>query len=139
MTDYDNAGRLSSVRNAFTSTTYAGSAGYAPNGAMSSLTLETGNTETTTFNSRFQPTQIQAGMMTLGYGYGITNNGTSNNNGNVQSAAVTWSGSGTLRYMSELSYRVPFFAAIGAGIRRALSSDASKSPDPRRSGLSSAE
>ena len=91
VTGYDNAGRLLNVNNAFTSTTYAGSAWYAANGAMSSLTLETNVTEATTFNSRFQPTQIQAGMMTLGYGYG-----TSNNNGNVQTATVTWAGNGTL-------------------------------------------
>ena len=67
VTDYDNAGRLFSVKNAFTSTIYGGSAGYAANGAMSSLTLETGNTETTTFNSRFQVTGFNAGLMALGY------------------------------------------------------------------------
>jgi RHS repeat-associated protein len=69
------------------SNSYASLIGYAPHGAMTSLTYGNGLTESTSFNSRLQPTQIQAGSLTLQYGYGTTNN-----NGNLLTQTIqgTW-------------------------------------------------
>lgn len=66
---------------------YVNNAVYAANGQVSALPYGSAltATTTTTFNTRFQPAQIQAGtLLTLGYSYG-----TSNNSGNVQSATMT--------------------------------------------------
>jgi uncharacterized protein RhaS with RHS repeats len=93
----DGAGRVSAVcgllGTATTNYTSAATAiGYAPHGAIESLLLGNGLTESTSFNSRLQPTQIQAQVqgsasLTLQYGYG-----TSNNNGNLLSQTIqgTW-------------------------------------------------
>jgi RHS repeat-associated protein len=84
-TAYDLAGRPASVQNGTTLANYANPVSYAPNGSVNSITLGNSLIETTTFNTRFQPTQIQASnsLLTLGYGYGTTNN-----NGNIQSQSV---------------------------------------------------
>jgi RHS repeat-associated protein len=84
---YDDAARISLVQGLLTqvSKDYATSFAYAPHGAASQMTLGNGIVETTQFNSRLQPTQIQAGsLLTLGFAYG-----TSNNNGNVLSQSIT--------------------------------------------------
>src|SRR5260370_34891745 len=59
---------------------------YAAHGALAGMTLGAIGAQTT-FNSRLQIGSIQAGGLTLGYSYG-----NSDNNGNVQSATITWSG-----------------------------------------------
>jgi hypothetical protein len=59
----------------------------------SSVTPGSGVVETTSFNTRFQPTQVTAGsLITLGSSYGTGTNGTVGNNGNVQTAWVSWQG-----------------------------------------------
>jgi YD repeat-containing protein len=61
---------------------------YAANNRINSLTFGNTLVEATTFNTRLQPSQIQAGtLLTLGFTYG-----TSNNNGNVQSQTITLPG-----------------------------------------------
>ena len=87
-TTYDAAGRTVSASNAVAGNAYGtvptSSSGYAPNGMIGNITLGNSLLETTTFNSRFQPTQIQVGsLLTLAYGYG-----TSNNNGNIQTQSI---------------------------------------------------
>ncbi len=83
-TTYDAAGRPASLQNGSTQASYASSVGYAPNESINSITLGNNLLETTTFNTRFQPTQVQAGsLLTLGYSYG-----TSNNNGNIQTQSI---------------------------------------------------
>jgi hypothetical protein len=57
---FDSAGRIANVTNAATGNAYASNVRYAPNNAVSSLTLGNNVTESTTFNTRLQPTQIQA-------------------------------------------------------------------------------
>ena len=58
---------------------------YAPHGAIASILLGNGMTEETTYNSRLQSMEIQAGsLLTLGYVYGTTNN-----NENVQTQTIT--------------------------------------------------
>jgi YD repeat-containing protein len=116
---YDTAGR---VKGLFAGTTnYAGYAvdptkpiGYAPHGGIQSLKLGNGLEETTTYNSRFQPTNIQlSGLMTLGFTYGAT---PALNNGNVSSQVISGSGLSaavTQNYTDAL--RVPW--AQGAGVR----------------------
>jgi len=82
---FDTAGRITGVTNQGSGLPYASSVTYAANDAISGLHLGNGVTESTTFNRRFQPTQIQAGtVLTLGYSYGA-----SNNNGNVVSQTIT--------------------------------------------------
>ena len=51
------------------------------------MMLGNGIVETTTFNTRLQPTQIQAGTLSVVYNYG-----SSNNNGNLLQQTITWSG-----------------------------------------------
>jgi len=70
---------------------YAQNFTYTPSGAVTSLQLGNGHWESTTFNSRLQPTQIALGSTTsaidllkLDYGYGMTDN-----NGNVQTQTIT--------------------------------------------------
>jgi RHS repeat-associated protein len=66
-------------------TTYATVTSFATTGAATSMTLGNALAETTTFNARLQPTQIQAGaLMTLGYTYSATQN-----NGNLQTQTIT--------------------------------------------------
>jgi len=72
---FDGAGRVdavSGVLNSNTTTTFNTSTpiSYAPQGAIASMTFGNGLTESTTFNGKLQPTQIQAGsLLTLQYGY----------------------------------------------------------------------
>jgi len=70
---------------------YAKSFTYNAAGAVTSLQLGNGHWESTTFNSRLQPTQIALGstisatdLLKLDYGYGTTDN-----NGNVQTQTIT--------------------------------------------------
>jgi len=91
-TGYDNYGRANTlsgqigtnpVRNYVTATSFA------TTGAVLSQTLGNTLTETRTYNSRLQPTQIQLGsLLTLGYGYSATQN-----NGNLATQTITRSGS----------------------------------------------
>jgi RHS repeat-associated protein len=92
---YDGAGRVdaasgqmgSTVTN-YTSASVQPAITYWPHGAVNTLALGNGVTETTTYNNRLQAQQIQAGsLLTLGYGYGTANNG------NVQSQTITRGGS----------------------------------------------
>jgi len=88
-TVYDVAGRPTCVYNgasvvppACPSTVYVGSVSYAPNKQIKNLQLGNALTETTTFDTRFWPTQIQTSnsLLTLGYTY--------YNNGNVQTHSI---------------------------------------------------
>jgi len=83
------------------SNSYASLIGYAPHGAMTSLTYGNGLTESTSFNSRLQPTQIQAGSLTLQYGYGTTNN-----NGNLLTQTILWQGTWTQNYLYDGANRL---------------------------------
>ncbi len=83
-TTYDAAGLPASLQNGTTQASYASSVAYAPNESINSITLGNNLLEATTFNTRFQPTQVQAGsLLTLGYSYG-----TSNNNGSIQTQSI---------------------------------------------------
>jgi RHS repeat-associated protein len=87
---FDSAGRVQSVTGAMSApanpTTYASSITYAPNQAIQQITLG-GIVETVSFNTRVQPSQIQAGSLTIGYDFG-----SANNNGDVRSSTITHSG-----------------------------------------------
>ena len=89
----DAAGRVSAVSGKLgtVTTPYAGSSNspitYWPQGAMNSMPLGNGLTETTTFNNRLQPTGIQAGGLSLQYAYSATAN-----NGNPVSQTIVWQG-----------------------------------------------
>ena len=91
----NNNGDLSMVQSKKTSNTgywnYADSFTYTAAGAVSSMQLGNGKWESTTFNSRLQPTQIALGTvqngtdkLKLDFSYGTTQN-----NGNVQSQTIT--------------------------------------------------
>src|ERR1017187_6728634 len=90
----DGAGRVSAVSGKLGTappTPYAGSSSspitYWPQGAIHSMPLGNGLTESTTFNSRLQPTGIQAGGLSLQYTYSATAN-----NGNPVSQTILWQG-----------------------------------------------
>ena len=93
-TSYDNAGRPNGVQNATAATAYASGVMYAANNAMKSMVLGNGVVEGITFNTRFQPTAIQAGvgggssLIGLGFTYGSGTLGTTANNGNVLTASI---------------------------------------------------
>ena len=73
---FDNAGRITAVTNQATGLQYASAVTYAPNDVVSGVRLGNGLTESTTFNTRFQPTQIKAAnLLTLALTYGSANNG----------------------------------------------------------------
>jgi hypothetical protein len=91
----DNNGDLSIVQSKKNVTAgywnYASSFTYNPAGAVTSMQLGNGRWESTTFNSRLQPTQIALGatsgatdLLDLDYSYGTTAN-----NGNVLSQTIT--------------------------------------------------
>ena len=93
--ELDVSGDLSSVTSKENSSaifkTYVNDFNYNAAGAVTSLRLGNGRFESTTFNSRLQPTQIGLGtsettqnILKLEYGYG-----TNSNNGNVQSQTIT--------------------------------------------------
>jgi RHS repeat-associated protein len=96
----DTAGRVGRVVGALDEheTTYAegpdpnvnqGLIQYAAHGGMSGLKLGNGLVESTVYNSRLQPTSIQAGtLLTLGFDYGPS----STNNGNLLSQSITGAG-----------------------------------------------
>jgi YD repeat-containing protein len=96
---YDNDDRAMSVTNVATNTLYAtvpSPSGYAPNGSISSLTLGNNIVESTTYDYRFRPTDINAKLGTttlldLSYYYCTTplHSACTNNNGNVQSQVIT--------------------------------------------------
>ncbi len=84
LTGYDTAGWVNGVTGSG-SKTYASSFFYWPHGAVNSMTLGNSLVETTVFGPRLQPTSIAAGtLLSLVYNYGSTNN-----NGNVVSQAIT--------------------------------------------------
>jgi RHS repeat-associated protein len=92
---FDSAGRVKFVSGALSGVTtnyiYPNTTvSYAPNGSLSSLTLGNNIQETVSYNSKFQPTTIQAGtILTLTYGYSTTQN-----NGNLLSQTIqrgSWS------------------------------------------------
>ena len=117
-TSYDSAGRLSSVQDATpgaTATTYGSGFTYAANNAVNSLTLGNGVVESTSFNTRFQPTQIAAGsLMMLGLSYGTGSNGTVGNNGNVQSATINWTTPGVNASFNQYFVYDPMNRLLGA-------------------------
>jgi len=91
----DNNGDLSVVQSKKNSGSgywsYAGSFNYTAAGAVSSMQLGNGHWQSTSFNSRLQPTQIALGttlsaadLLDLTYSYG-----TNKNNGNVLSQTIT--------------------------------------------------
>ncbi len=98
---YDTDNRTTMVSNAavspnFNYGTVPTPTGYATNGSITSLTLGNNVVETTTFNPRFQPTDINAALGTttlldLSYFYCTPplHTACTNNNGNVQSQAIT--------------------------------------------------
>jgi len=79
---------------------------------MLSITLGNGIVQSESFNSRLQPTAIQAGsLLTLGYGYG-----TSVNNGNVLSQTIARNGSSwTQSYGYDTVNRLNAASELGAG------------------------
>jgi len=88
---YNSYGQIQYVTGTLGSSTtnYAGSSSvpitYSTHGAITSMTLGNGLVETTQFNTRLQPTQIQAGsLMTLGFTYASTTN-----NGNLATQTIT--------------------------------------------------
>ncbi len=106
---FDSAGRVSQVADA--STTYASAVTYAPQGAVASLNMGSGITETTSFNTRLQPWQIQAGsLLTLTYGYGTTAD-----NGNVLSAAMNRGSTWTQIYAYDGANRLTGASETGPG------------------------
>lgn len=97
----DASGDLSAVQSKKNSTSgywnYANSFTYNAAGAVTSMQLGNGYWESTTFNSRLQPTQIALGvtpnstnLLKLDYTYGTTAN-----NGNVLSQTITVSTAGS--------------------------------------------
>jgi RHS repeat-associated protein len=81
---YDPAGRVNGVTGTGNKT-YTSLINYAPQGAVSSMTMGNNLVESTAFNNRLQPTSIDLGSLaTLGYTYGTTNN-----NGNVQTQTIS--------------------------------------------------
>jgi RHS repeat-associated protein len=105
----DAAGRISQVADA--SVTYASNVAYAPQGAVSSFKMGNNITETTSFNTRLQPWQIQAGsLLTLTYGYG-----TASNNGNVLSAAMNRGSTWTQIYAYDGANRLTGASETGPG------------------------
>jgi RHS repeat-associated protein len=92
-TNYDGANRPSSLSGTLSgsNTTYVSPISYFPHGAISSATLGNSVPQNEYFNSRLEPTQIVAGgVLTLGYGYGTTNN-----NGNPLSQTIARPGVST--------------------------------------------
>jgi len=92
--NYDLAGRVNEVVNYTSSTTKVG---YAPHGAVSSLTLANGTTETTNFNNRLQVYSMAATgtgvSLSLGYSYCADySSSCTTNNGNVFQQTITRSG-----------------------------------------------
>jgi RHS repeat-associated protein len=101
-TDYDNAGRISGVKNSATNQYYAGDAStgdnriqYAAHGAISDLRLGNGLWEHSLYNNRLQPYEIGLGTakggidrLKLAYSYTSGTN-TTDNNGNVRSQTIT--------------------------------------------------
>jgi len=98
-TGYDTGGRPQSLSGLLgaTTTNYVTAAGYAPQGAIQTLTLNNGLTERTCFNARLQPVGIRLApsapqdcsvastdLLNLTYNYGTTAN-----NGNVQTQTIT--------------------------------------------------
>ena len=87
--DYSGAGRVrhvSGVKDSLTTdyTSLTPWIHYAAQGTIDSIQLGNGLTESTTYNPRLQPTQIQVpGLLTLGYDFGSTQN-----NGNVLSQTI---------------------------------------------------
>jgi RHS repeat-associated protein len=93
--ELNNDGSLSMVESKKNSSSgywsYANSFTYNPAGAVTSMQLGNGHWESTTFNSRLQPTRIALGTtpgaldkLQLDFGYGTTAN-----NGNVQTQTIT--------------------------------------------------
>ena len=80
--DFDDANRY--ITTASGSTTYAKSVTYTPHGAVNQAIFGGALTETTTFNSRLQATQILAGsLLSIGYTYNSTAN-----NGNLLNQSI---------------------------------------------------
>ncbi|MBN1570033.1 MAG: hypothetical protein JXA73_19465 [Acidobacteria bacterium] len=102
-TEYDDAGRARYLLGQMgaANTYYAGGPGssiqYASHGAISSMTMGNGIAETRTYNSRLQPTRIQAGgLLTIRNCYQGSDDAdcpslvsVSLNNGNVQGQKIT--------------------------------------------------
>ena len=96
---YDAAGRLlqlTGTKSGEQPKTYASNIGYAPHGAVASMTVgppANNLAEATTFNNRLQPTQITLGTLaSFAYTYGVLDGAvldTTKNNGNVQSQTVS--------------------------------------------------
>jgi RHS repeat-associated protein len=103
---FDNAGRISGVTNQGTGLQYASNLSYAANNAISGLLFGNGLTESTTFNTRLQPTQIKTGnLLTLTLTYGSS---PSTNNGNLASQTIarsqgTWTQSYTYDGVNRLA------------------------------------
>ncbi len=100
----DNIGNLSIVQSKKTSTAgywnYAQHFSYTAAGGVSSMQLGNGKWESTTFNSRLQPTQIALGAvqngtdnLKLNYTYNTPN--VADNNGNVKTQTITVPSIGT--------------------------------------------
>jgi len=104
-TEYDNAGRISGIKNGG-GAYYAGAAPgdanaiqYSAHGAISTMKLGNSNWEHSTYNSRLQTTEIGLGTsssdsskLKLSYDYGLLVAGTpdaSKNNGNLQRQTIT--------------------------------------------------
>ena len=91
---YDKAARVSSADGTYQTapTNYATGFTYAPHGALSQLTLGNGLLESTNFNNRLQPTQIQAGsLLTLDFQYNPAGQ-SQKNNGNIHEQKITATG-----------------------------------------------
>jgi RHS repeat-associated protein len=73
-------------------TNYATNFSYAPHGALTAIQLGNGLLESTNFNNRLQPTQIQAGgLLTLDFQYHPAAQPTKNN-GNIHEQKITATG-----------------------------------------------
>src|SRR5579864_1233649 len=97
---------------------------YAPHGAISTITLGNGLTESTQFNARLQPISIGAGsLLSLAYCYSPADPNCSSvpqgaNNGNLQSQTISGSGlasSLTQRYTYDSLSRLLTFSETSSG------------------------
>ena len=104
-TSYDAAGRASSVSGSGNET-YVSTISYAAHGAMQTMALGNGLTETLSYNSRLQPLSIGVGsLVSFGYDYGTTNN-----NGNILSQTISAPG---LNVTQSYSYNDPMNRLTG--------------------------
>jgi RHS repeat-associated protein len=123
---FDNAGRVNALSGVYqqNTTPYTSGVnliGYAPHGAIASVSLGSGVTETTSFNAKLQPITIQAGnLLTLSYGFSSTQN-----NGNVGNQTIYFPQRGavpglnvTQFYLYDAVNRLTTFSETGSQVNQ---------------------